>query len=347
MWQGILGHDEVVNRFRTASAKGRIGGTYLFVGPTGIGKRSMAIQLAKALLCLDAESKQSFIPCGVCESCHMIDRASHPDLEQVAKKADKQKFTIDLLLGDKEHRHREGLLHRLALKPSLSTRKIAIIDDADLFNVESSNALLKTLEEPPPGAAIFLIGTSQNRQLPTIRSRSQIIRFNRLDDAVVAELLLAQGIADDAEAANSLAAAADGSLAEAIALNDDDIWAFRKQFFQIISTTPLNTLQAARDVQTFVEKAGKEPKVRRVRLRQVIGFASDFYREMLRTESGVEPSADPLLENTVRKALNAPGNVMTSVEHLDTCLEALSYIERNANLSTLVEWWVGELSKSH
>ena len=78
---------------------------------------------------------------------------------------------------------REGLCHDIALKPFRGGRKIAIIDDADYLNQEGANCLLKTLEEPPEKSVIILIGTSQQRQLPTIRSRCQIVRFAPLSTA--------------------------------------------------------------------------------------------------------------------------------------------------------------------
>ena len=107
---------------------------------------------------------------------------------------------------------REGLCHAIALKSFMGGRKIAVIDDADDLNVEGANALLKTLEEPPPDSLLILIGTSVERQLPTIRSRSQMIHFHPLPAETVERLLLArQSIEDPAEAAR-LARQCGGSL---------------------------------------------------------------------------------------------------------------------------------------
>ena len=94
---------------------------------------------------------------------------------------------------------REGLCYDIALKPYSGRRKVAIIDDADYLNKEGANCLLKTLEEPPPKSLLILIGTSEQRQLPTIRSRCQIVRFQPLPEQDVAELLLATGACEDAE----------------------------------------------------------------------------------------------------------------------------------------------------
>ena len=85
------------------------------------------------------------------------------------------------------------MLHEINLKPALGGRRIAIIDDADYLNDEGANALLKTIEEPPPRSVLILIGASPAKQLPTIRSRCQLIRFRPLPLEVVAELLVSRG----------------------------------------------------------------------------------------------------------------------------------------------------------
>src|SRR4029078_2428636 len=100
----------------------------------------------------------------------------------------------------------------IALKPYSGRRKVAIIDDADYLNKEGANCLLKTLEEPPPDSLLILIGTSEQRQLPTIRSRCQIVRFQPRAEGDVAELLVAHGLCADPAIARAAAAHADGSL---------------------------------------------------------------------------------------------------------------------------------------
>ena len=107
---------------------------------------------------------------------------------------------------------REGLCHNISLKPYRGGRKIAIIDDADFLNQEGANCLLKTLEEPPPKSILILIGTSEQKQLPTIRSRCQVIRFRPLAESTVAELLVSQGLIESEVEAERLAGLSGGSL---------------------------------------------------------------------------------------------------------------------------------------
>ena len=147
-WHGILGHDDVAARFRLGLERGRLASSFLFVGPPGIGKRRFAFGLSQVLLC-GVRPEAAMDPCGTCPSCVQVRSLTHPDLEYVRKPDDKAFLPLELLIGDKEHRGRAGLCHRLALKPFMGGRKVAIIDDADFLNPEGANSLLKTLEEPP------------------------------------------------------------------------------------------------------------------------------------------------------------------------------------------------------
>src|SRR5207237_8117517 len=130
-----------------------------------------------------------------------------PDLQVAAHPADKSEFPVELM---------RGLARSLDLKPARGRGRIVIIDDADDFNEESANCFLKTLEEPPPGALLILIGTSVERQLATIVSRCQVIPFRPLTEGVVAELLTGQGIEDQA-LVQRLARLRDGSMSLALA----------------------------------------------------------------------------------------------------------------------------------
>src|SRR6267142_149425 len=267
--QSIRGHDRVVDKFRRALAKGRLASTFLFVGPAGIGKRTFALKLAQGLLC-ERVAEELLDPCGQCASCRQVITLNHPDVEIIAKPADKAFTPLELLIGDAEHRMRAGLCYNIALKPYSGRRKVAIIDDADYLNKEGANCLLKTLEEPPPKSLLILIGTSEQRQLPTIRSRCQMIRFQPLAENDVAELLVERGLCDDPALARAAAAHGNGSLERAALWCDDSLLEFRRELISILGQGEVEQPAAAKLVGQFVDEAGKESAAKRQRLRLVV-----------------------------------------------------------------------------
>ena len=319
MWATIEDHDELADYFRGVVRRERLASTYLFVGPAGIGKRAFARQLARALLC-QSPTGDPLQACGGCQSCRLADSSSHPDLLEVCRPKDKNTLPIELFIGDRAHRGQEGLCHHLWLKPFLGGKRVAIIDDADYLSQESANCLLKTLEEPPPRSLLILIGTSPSRQLPTIRSRAQLVRFQPLPPDTVQRLLVSTGLITDASEAVRLAKVSQGSLQRAMELADPKLGPFRDELQGRLEDSPLNAPQLAQAVLTFVEAAGKEAAARRGRLRVVLGFAAEHYREQMRRHGTIRP-----------------------VDQLDRCLAAAEKLDRYANQASLVHWWASGL----
>jgi DNA polymerase III subunit delta' len=345
-WHGIFGHDDVVEQFRRALARGRLASSFLFAGPAGIGKRTFALKLAQAMLC-HAHPETALDPCGECPSCSQVSAGTHPDLDVVAKPDDKSFIPLELLIGEREHRRREGLCHNIALKPYLGGRKIAIIDDADYLNAEGANALLKTLEEPPPRSVLILIGTSPAKQLPTIRSRCQLIRFSPLPTDVVAELLASKKLVADAAEAARLAQYSDGSLQRAMELANPELWSFRESFLARLAEPVVQSVELVPTVSAFVDGAGKEASARRARLRQVVGFAVEFYRQLSHAQCGASFSDDAELRGRVAAAMErGQVNGELSAGRLERCLDALAQIDRNANQTTLIECWLDDLART-
>jgi DNA polymerase-3 subunit delta' len=369
-WHGIRGHDALVEQFRRALARRRLASSFLFCGPAGIGKRSFALKLAQAMLC-QTRPEESLDPCETCPACRLVAAGTHPDLELIEKPPDRAVIPVELFIGDLEHRGREGLCHRIALKPSMGGRKIAVIDNADDMNAEGANCLLKTLEEPPPRSVLILVGTSPGRQLPTIRSRCQLVRFQPLAAEVLAELLLEREVVTEAGEARRLARYAEGSLAQAVALADPRVWTFRRELFERLAAPPLASVALAKTVAEFVDAAGKEAPPRRARLRQVVAFAAEFYRHLLRRQMHEKGDSPHLPERPATKLRSVPGcTEMGTVPFfpddelgrlllaaadrpchdataaLGRCLEAAGQIDRNANQATLIEAWLDDLARA-
>jgi DNA polymerase-3 subunit delta' len=335
MWQDVLGHDDVARQFGDVLRAGRLASTYLFVGPEGVGKRTFALRLAKCLLCTHSE-ESDLQPCGRCDSCRLFDAGSHPDLHLVEREAGAKFLKIEYFIGDREHRHREGLNFELALKPLVGRRRFAVIDDADWLNVESANALLKTLEEPPPGAVIVLVGTSRSRQLPTILSRAQVVRFGPLPAADLERLLEDEQVAAG-EQARELARKSGGSIARARQLADGQTSELAERAFELWMAGRLDPPRLAKDAEALLAAAGKEADQRRQRLRQLLLATADRFRDELRrrvsaTGRGVDAPAD-------FDELDA------LVEVVQRCLDAEDELDRNANQNTLVECWLDDLAR--
>ncbi|MCA9107662.1 MAG: DNA polymerase III subunit [Planctomycetales bacterium] len=335
----LVGHDPRREQFRRAFERGKLATSFLFVGSPGIGKRQFANWLAQGLLCAAYHEAQAgnqggtarseLDPCGECRSCKMFMAETHPDLHVVEKPADRSEFPVDLLIGTREHRMREGLLAELAIKPAVGQRKIAIIDDADTLNEASANCLLKTLEEPPLGSILILVAGSEQRQLPTIRSRCQIIRFDPLTTDQLMSVV--ERLALEAEDADLRAAVeqARGSVQRLVDWLDPQLHEFREQLGRHLETMDPTSDDFAKVLVQFVDSAGTEARKRRRRLDRVIDLAVEHYRGWLGGDS------------SATRPLPAP----RIVDAIEVCLAAQTALHANAHVTTLVESWLIELGQ--
>lgn len=144
-----------------ALTRGRVAHAYLFAGPTGSGKLAVARRFATALLCERRDGA-----CGVCRSCALMARGTHPDFRTMTP--DGESYSIKQV---------RELIGSLAERPLLGERRVYVIDAADRMRAEAANALLKTLEEPPPYGHLILVTASPDVLPETILSRCQLVRF--------------------------------------------------------------------------------------------------------------------------------------------------------------------------
>lgn len=347
--QRLIGHRQPWQRLEQIWHTGRWPGALLVVGKSGIGKHQLARQLAQGLLCLQTTRGQ-LLPCWECESCKQFTQGIHPDYHLVSKPADRATLPVELLIGPPDNRLRAGLCFELGMKPSLSKRKLAVIDDADSLAEEGANALLKTLEEPPPGALIVLNGTSAQRQLPTIRSRCQVLRVEPLSADEVAQVLMQTGHVDSAEQARSWAERAEGSVAQAIELAQPEWWAARGELQARLSARNWDAQGLSSWIQEVLDKAGSEASEKRQLLKRMFGFVLELHAAALREQLGLQTdvlggnSVDPTLATAARRV--AQNAMEESLERqLERTQLALAQVDRNAHLPTLIDAWLDDLSQ--
>ncbi|MCS7237666.1 MAG: DNA polymerase III subunit [Thermoguttaceae bacterium] len=342
-WEGLIGHDEWVDRFRQAVKRGRLAHAFLFVGPPGVGKRRFAILLAKSLFCRGPQAA-NLQPCGSCQNCILVEAGTHPDLLLLAKPEDKSEFPVELLIGDRQHRGQEGACRSLALKPVLASRRILIIDDADFFNPESANALLKTIEEPPPGAVVILIATSLARQLPTIRSRCQIIRFRALPLATVASKLVELGYVDNLPEAERLAEVSGGSIGRAIDLAQTEAVHFRRELIDGLEKLPRSLASLVESTTSFSEK-GQSSAESKSRVRLVLEWSATYFADRLR--QGSAPASKAPASSTSAQGHSSPWSTSADklLRALELTLQMGDYVERNVNRACLLQAWLQNLAQ--
>ncbi len=214
-FSSIVGHDRQVTILKRALANNALAHAYLFSGEPGIGKRMTALALAAAVNCRTGGPDGG---CGECPSCRRVASGSHPDVHAVVPDGDEIK--IDQIRQVQED---------LALKPFEGSKKILIVDSAECMNPASSNAFLKTLEEPPGDALIILVTPMPQSLLPTIRSRCQEIRFQPLPRQVLAQALAQKRGLPESDA-RFLAALAQGSMGRGLEMDSEQEQTERDQF---------------------------------------------------------------------------------------------------------------------
>jgi DNA polymerase-3 subunit delta' len=199
----MLGHNKVINTLKAAIKNDNVSHAYIFEGPDGIGRRETALSFASMLMCEESDE-----PCGQCKSCLLFNEASHPDFKEI--------YHVDKSISVEDIRN---ILEGLIIRPLYSKYKIILINNADSMTVQAQNALLKSLEEPPPYMVFILTVQSSAAIAQTVRSRCQRIFFDRMAPEEIIAILEAK-YGDRRPEWDFIVSYADGVIGTALSLVD-------------------------------------------------------------------------------------------------------------------------------
>jgi DNA polymerase III subunit delta' len=316
-FEQIVGHPKQLETLRLALAHGRLHHAYLFVGATGVGKKTIGLSLAKAIHCSVATGDF----CGECVDCARIQDGNHPDVRFIEPLAGKKEISIQQI---------RELEKELNLRSFSGNKKIVILDPATLMNLPAQNALLKTLEEPPKDSLLVLIAPNLGGLLPTVRSRCLRVSFVPLTrDQVVAFLVSQKKVR--VEEAQLLAAMSMGSLEIVTAVDPQELLARRHRWIDLLLRV------ASGDYRTAAETAealagNKEESLR------FLDWAESWYRDLLVyavTQNRQEVVNVDLLPQI--QQVSAAVDLEHLLGRLAEAKESLGAIHRNLNRRMVLE----------
>ncbi len=312
-WSEVIGQDHVVQTLKNAIAADRVGHAYLFAGPRGTGKTTVARILAKAVNCLhpDAASR----PCDVCENCLAVNQNRFLDLIEMDAASNTGVDDV------------RDLRDKIGFSPSQGRFKVYIIDEVHMLSTAAFNALLKTLEEPPPHA-IFVLATTEIHKIPaTVLSRCQRHEFRRVAvGEIVANLqkiVASEGWKADEDALTLIARQATGSVRDAQSLLDQLSSAGTKVTLELAqSVLGTATSDAVLEIIDAIDQKGSARALETLRrtldagtdprtlARQIV----EYLRSLLLIQLGSAAEVDA--SETIRKAMAAQATRHSSAEVL-------------------------------
>ena len=313
----IIGHQEMIQTLRHAVQRDRVAHAYLFMGPSGIGKATVAESFAGSLLCDEPRDGEA---CGLCRSCRQQSGGNHPDLYRLRPSGTSIKI----------EQIRE-LQRQVQFKPYQSRRQVILMEMVEAMTTEAANCFLKTLEEPV-GETVFLLLTNQPQTLlPTILSRCQQLTFRPLSQREVAEGLL-KLCHLDSEQAGKLAALTGGSLGLAVRLADgSERWDARNRVLEMVQRFP--EMQKAQALSMAEELSSD-----RAAALESLGLMLLWFRDLLvyhyTSDPGLLMNRDVLDKLVRQSACYAPTGLVAILEDIK---QAKDHIEGNANTRLTLE----------
>lgn len=207
-FKDVVGHKNIIDYIMNAVREDKVSHAYILNGARGSGKKMLAALFAETLLCQEAGPT----PCGKCHSCRQVDSGNHPDIIRVQHEKPNSISVEDI---------RTQVNNDILIKPYQGPYKIYIIAEAELMTIQAQNALLKTIEEPPEYAIIFLLTENTELLLPTITSRCVMLKLRNIRDTLIKKYLMEKMEVPDYKA-DMCTAFAQGNMGRAILLANSE-----------------------------------------------------------------------------------------------------------------------------
>jgi DNA polymerase III delta' subunit len=264
-FKDILGNQRVKHILHKALGRGRIPGSLLFSGPEGVGKRDVALTVAKALNCLNLRDDA----CEKCDHCLAINKGRFPDVLEITPEKDMIKIN--------QIREMKQVVY---LKPMTGRKKVFILRPAESMSLDAANSTLKVLEEPPEFSHIILLTENPFQLLPTIKSRCQRLAFTPVSPYDIQKALTNRGI--DAKKARIMSLMSQGNVRQAMKMKWDEAEEERKLAWNIFSS-----LRDGRNAAAFFKKYAQYSRTKLSgELSGVLELLASFIRDLMLLKTG-------------------------------------------------------------
>ena len=326
----LLGHEWAVDMLRQHAVRGDVRHAYLFCGPPGLGRRTLALRLTQALNC--EKPIAAGVPCQTCRDCKQIENMQHPDLNVVEPTIidpDDRKELIPALNGEIRIQQIRDLQRTFNLKPYQSRYRVALFLRFEKANDNAANALLKTLEEAPAHAILLLTADTPEQLLPTIVSRCEILRLRPLPIEAIEADLIKRGV--ETERARLLAHISGGRPGYARRMLEDETLLEKREE----RLNDLQTLLPAPRVEKFsyADKLSKDKET----MRQAILIWLSYWRDVMLRVAGAETPLINVDRNMEIEFLAGRLDLSTARRVVSDLENTLEKMERNVNSKLLAE----------
>jgi DNA polymerase-3 subunit delta' len=331
----VIGHRRLLQVIARALHRGTLPPSAILAGPAGVGKRRAALAIAQALNCPAASSADGFDveACGVCPTCQRITRGVHPDVILV-EPGDSGAIKVEQV---------RDVIERAGYRPFEGRRRVVIVEDAEALLPAAQNALLKTLEEPPPSTVFLLVTARPDGLLPTVRSRCPLLRFGPLTEDEIVGALVSGGKSE--RQARAVAAVADGSIGRALEAEAGELLEARDVAVHVLSrasasSDPRRRLELTKEL---LEKTGAGGASDRERLAVLLRAMSGVLRDVALEATGAGAAASgPTAETRADRRLDDYAG-QRGLRAFATIDRALSALAGNASPKIVADWVVLQL----